>query len=133
MRKIFMVLILAFFALSPVFANAAFIDQGSPAPKTAPGFAGPISGSMADSVASAKNLEDGAPVALIGNIVSQLAGSKNKFVFKDQSGEITIKLGKKVFGKQTVTPDDNVLISGEVDRDYGDSVKIDVILLKVLR
>lgn len=134
MRKSALFLVLAVFVLAPAFASGAYIESSKPASvPLGPGFTGPFSGSMADSVAKALTLEDGAPVALIGNIVSQKAGSKNKYVFRDQSGEIAIEAGKKVFGKLSVTPQDSVLISGKIDRDFGKTAEIDVNVLKILK
>ncbi|MBD5608525.1 MAG: NirD/YgiW/YdeI family stress tolerance protein, partial [Desulfovibrio sp.] len=49
------------------------------------------------------------------------------------SGEITVEAGKKVFGKRSVTPQNTVLISGKIDRDYGKTAEIDVNVLKILK
>lgn len=90
------------------------------------GFSGPVSGSMADTVAAAKQLADDARVVLTGNIVSQLAGSKNEYIFKDATGEIQVEIAPRVFRGLNITPDDKVRISGKVDKDMGKDIEIDV-------
>lgn len=130
MKKLVVTAILAAFILGPISAHAAFADnpgqeQGS--------FSGPISGAMADTVAKAKELPDDAPVILTGNIVSQVAGHRNRYVFKDATGEIPVKIGEKAFRGQNVTPGDTVRISGKVDKDWGKELKIKVKRIEIVR
>ena len=112
-------------------AQAAFDGPGAKA--TAGGFAGPVSGAQADTVAKAVTLGDDAPVVLTGNIVSQVAGSKDKFIFKDATGEVRMEIDRKVFAGRTVTPQDTVRIIGEVDKDLGKDVKIEAKALEILK
>lgn len=109
-------------------AQAAFEGPGA---KAAGGFDGPVSGAMADTVAKAVTLGDDSPVVLTGNIVSQVAGSKDKFLFKDATGEVRVEIDRKVFAGRTVTPKDTVRIMGKVDKDFGKDVKIDVKMLEI--
>lgn len=112
-------------------AQAAFDGPGAKA--AAGGFEGPVSGAMADTVAKAVTLGDDSPVVLTGNIVSQVAGSKDKFTFKDATGEVRVEIDRKVFAGRTVTPKDTVRIMGKVDKDFGKDVKIDVKALEILK
>lgn len=113
-------------------AQAAFDGPGAKTAATG-GFEGPVSGVMADTVAKAVTLGDDSPVVLTGNIVSQVAGSKDKFTFKDATGEVRVEIDRKVFAGRTVTPKDTVRIMGKVDKDFGKNVKIDAKALEILK
>ena len=97
------------------------------------GFSGPVSGVQADTVAKALTLGDDAPVVLTGKIVSQVAGKKDKFIFKDATGEVRMEIDRKVFAGQSVTPEDTVRIVGKVDKDLGKDVKIEAKSLEIVK
>ena len=104
------------------------------APALAAGvFSGPVSGVQADTVAKALTLGDDAPVVLTGKIVSQVAGKKDKFIFKDATGEVRMEIDRKVFAGQSVTPEDTVRIVGKVDKDLGKDVKIEAKSLEIVK
>lgn len=132
MRKLFAAAIMAALAFGPVFAHADFVENARQAQPQG-SYSGPISGAMADTVAKARELPDDSPVVLTGNIVSQIAGHKNRYVFKDASGEIPVKIGEKAFWGQNVTPGDTVRISGKVDKDWGKELKIKVKRIEIVR
>lgn len=132
MRKISVLVILAALILSPMPVLSAFEGPNSGV-QNAGGYSGPISGAMADTVAKAKDLSDDSPVVLTGKIVSQVAGKKHKFIFKDQTGEITVKIDKKAFDGQDVTPQNTIRISGKVDKDFGEEAEIDAKQIKILK
>ena len=86
------------------------------------GFEGPNGQVPADSLAPASDhYESGAgtkclddtPCTLEGNILERL--SKNKYVFQDDSGKITVEIGQRIFGSNRVTPGD----AGEADGRSG--------------
>ena len=112
-------------------AQAAFEGPGAKA--AASGFSGPVSGAQADTVAKAVTLGDDAPVVLTGNIVSQVAGKKDKFIFKDATGEVRMEIDRKVFAGQSVTPQDTVRIVGKVDKDLGKEVEIEAKSLEIVK
>lgn len=85
------------------------------------GFTGPGPGVV--SVAHAKTMADDAPVTLQGNIVQHLGGER--YLFKDDSGTITVDIDDDKWGTLKVGPGDLVKISGEVDKDWN-KVEIDV-------
>lgn len=127
-------LILAVFLASP--ACAEFVGPGgkSGAPAALKGgFHGPLSGAQAETVAGAKNLPDNAPVVLVGNIVSKVAGSKKKYIFRDSSGEIVLEISPKVFKGLDVTPADTVRVSGKLDQDFGEEPEVEVKELEALK
>lgn len=126
MRKL-LVLLAALMLAAP--AQAAF--QGPTAGNG--GFRGPGNGQTATvTVEQAKRLPDDAKVTLTGSIVNQLPNTKDKYTFRDQSGDIQIDVDRKVFRNQTVTPESIVRIQGEVEKDFGHPVEIDVNLLEIV-
>lgn len=66
---------------------------------------------------------DDARVALKGHIVQNL-GDKD-YLFKDDSGTITVKIGQKRWEGQEISPSDLVVIHGKIDKDWSE-VEIDV-------
>lgn len=129
MRILLVIAICAFLAAP---AQAAFEGPGAPA-QPGGSFQGPIAGAQAATVAEALTLGDDAPVTLTGNIISQVAGSNDKFNFRDATGEMKVEIGRKVFQGRTVTPRDTVRISGKVDKDLGKPAEIDVKMLEIIK
>ena len=120
-------------SLALLAALALPFALSAPAQAATGGFAGPVSGAQADTVAKALTLGDDAPVVLTGNIVSQVAGKKDKFIFKDATGEVRMEIDRKVFAGQSVTPADTVRIVGKVDKDLGKDVKIEAKSLEIVK
>ena len=121
-----MVLALAFPAMA---AQGGF--QG---PGQAPGgFQGPTSGVQADTVAKALKAWDDAPVMLTGHIVERVAGSDDKYNFRDATGTIVVEIDHEVFAGRTVTPADRVRLSGKLDKEMMDPTKVDVKVLEILK
>lgn len=108
------------FASTSVFAE--FIGQNSQTiQKEQGGFMGPsISKTTVEKVKTSK---DDMPVVLEGNIIQHLG--KDKYLFRDQTGDITIEIDNDDWKGVTVTPKDSVTIYGEVDKDWN-SIEIDV-------
>ena len=97
------------------------------------GFQGPTSGSGVDTVAKALKARDDAPVVLTGNIVSRMAGSDDKYMFRDATGEILVEIDHEVFAGRDVTPANTVRLSGEVDNDLLKPIKIDVKFMEIVK
>ena len=115
-----MVLALAFPAMA---AQGGF--QG---PGQAPGgFQGPTS------VVKALKAWDDAPVMLTGHIVERVAGSDDKYNFRDATGTIVVEIDHEVFAGRTVTPADRVRLSGKLDKEMMDPTKVDVKVLEILK
>ncbi|KNC91363.1 YgiW/YdeI family stress tolerance OB fold protein [Trabulsiella odontotermitis] len=109
---------------APVFAanQGGFTGPGSSTTQTqGGGFQGPDGSST--TVENAKTLRDDTWVTLRGNIVERI--SDDLYVFKDATGTINVDIDHKRWNGVTVTPQDNVEIRGEVDKDWN-SVEIDV-------
>lgn len=126
-------LFLALMLAAPSYA--AF--SGSPAgaagsmPSTG-GFQGPSGGNFIDTVAKAAGAWDDTPVVLTGNIIEHMAGTDDKYIFRDATGQIMVDIDPEKFMGHNVTPQNKVRISGKVDKDTMRAAKIDVKMLEVL-
>lgn len=74
-------------------------------------------------VQSVAGLKDGDMVTLEGKITKRI--KKDKYIFADKTGNIRVEIDKKVWRGQNVTPDDMIMITGEIDKD-DDRTTIDV-------
>lgn len=123
MKKISMIAI-----AGVIFASAARADdvvtdtmviEEVPAPvvvSSAPTSNGTVV-SVADTVVTidqVRNMNDGANVVVRGNILERI--DDEKYTFQDASGTITIEVEDDVWGGRNVSPDDTVILYGEVDR-----------------
>lgn len=97
------------------------------------GFSGPVTGSQANNVAEALKLPDDARITLTGKITSKLAGSKDEYMFADDTGEIQIEVKPKVFGGLDVTQDTIVRISGKMDKDFASKPEIEVRHIEIVK
>ena len=128
----FFALLLVLCLSAPAYAAGGFEGPGS-AVQGQGGFQGPTTGTGVDTVAKALKARDDAPVVLTGNIISRKAGSDDKYMFRDSTGEILVDIDHKVFAGRTVTPQNTVRLSGEVDNDLLEPIKIDVKMLEIVR
>lgn len=74
-------------------------------------------------VKQAMGMADDSMVTLQGKIEKRI--KKDKYVFQDATGTMTVEIDKDIWNGQTVTPQDTVTIGGELDRD-GQHTKLDV-------
>lgn len=127
--------ILGTFALCALLASPAMAAFQGPGSDQAGGFTGPgvtAAGSNATTVEKAKTMHDDSIVTLTGNIVSKQPGSKDKYMFRDATGDILVEIDHKRFMGKDVTPANTVRITGEVDKDFGKAIEIDVKNLEVV-
>ena len=117
--------ILTALALVLLLASPAFADfqGGAPAPAQG-GFQGPGASGATSTVAEAKRARD---------IVSRAGGDHEHYIFRDKTGEIIVDIDDKYFSGRTVTPQNLVRISGEVDKEILERTKIDVKQLEILQ
>jgi len=102
------------------------------------GFAGigPGSGTNAQvqtvTASQVKNLWEGSLVILTGNIVNSLG--REKFTFRDSTGEVTIEIDSNlwVLLDLTVSANDRVEIRGEIEIQKNRTMVVDVLYLKKL-
>ena len=114
----------------PAFAQPGFQGPGA---GQGGGFQGPTAGIQADTVAKALKAWDDAPVMLTGHIVERVAGSDDKYNFRDATGTIVVEIDHEVFAGRTVTPADRVRLSGKLDKEMMDPTKVDVKILEILK
>lgn len=75
-------------------------------------------------VAEALKVSDDTPVKLAGKIEKSLGNEK--YLFKDATGTITIEIDDDDWRGVTATPDSELIIEGEVDKDMFRDTEIDV-------
>jgi uncharacterized protein (TIGR00156 family) len=75
------------------------------------GYTGPV---QTSTVAQARTFAHHAPVIVSGNIVQAIGG--DTYLFRDSSGEITLKIGPRewMYFGSTIGPQDTIEISGEI-------------------
>ncbi|HDU8582672.1 MAG: YgiW/YdeI family stress tolerance OB fold protein [Morganella morganii] len=101
-------------------ANGGFEGPGATAAATTTtaaqngGFSGPDARKM--TVADALKLSDDAPVVLRGTIVRQL--DNKHYEFKDSTGTIRAEISPKRWGGLKVTPQDEIEVEGEIDKEW---------------
>lgn len=95
-------------------ATAAFVDQNA----------------KVSTVAEALEMRDDSLVVLEGNIQKHLY--KDKYLFADHTGEITVEIDAEDWMGHDVTPQDKVQISGEIDKDWF-STEVDVDRVKIIK
>ena len=120
--------ILSVTALSLVLGlSSAAFAQGFQGTAEMGGFQGP--GLSNSTVAEALKLGDDTAVVLEGKIEKSLG--KEKYVFSDNTGSVTVEIDNEDWRGQKVTPNDTVVIQGEIDKDlFKTEIDVDVITLK---
>ena len=130
-RKTIIALALASLLTFPCAVSAA--NGGFQGPQGGMGgFQGPTSAADADTVAKALKCWDDAPVTLTGNIVERLAGSDDKYMFRDATGQVMVDIDEDLFIGRTVTPQTKVRLHGKVDKEIMEPTKIDVKRLEII-
>ena len=92
-------------------ANAGFVD-GAKTDNTRGGFVG--GPQTVSTVAQASDMRDDTPVVVVGKIVRSVGDEK--YLFEDGTGSIVVEIDDDDWRGQTVTPNDKVKLSGEIDR-----------------
>ena len=81
-------------------------------------------------VAEALKMRDDTMVTLEGNIQKRLY--KDKYLFADKTGEITVEIEREDWRGIDVTPQDTIQIRGEIDKDWF-STEVDVDSVKIVK
>lgn len=102
-----------------VFAST---PQGFNGPALQQGFNGPFQGPH--TVAMALDASDDTPVVLTGNISANIGGEMYQFV--DQTGSISVEIDHNKWLGLSITPENQVTIYGEVDKNFSQTATIDV-------
>jgi len=104
---------------------AMFISFNMANAQLAGGFDGPRAPSMAPiTIEEALSMGDDTIVVLRGKIVHSLGDEK--YLFKDDTGEVIIEIDDEDWHGVKVTPEDTLEIVGEIDKEFFEKTKIDV-------
>ena len=110
MKKIFVATMMAIMLALPGLALAD-------------GFSGSKAEAVTATIAELSNLPDDAKVYVTGKITRELGDEK--YEFKDEAGNtVTVKIKDRLFEGINVSPDDLLVIYGELDKGYT-SMKIE--------
>ena len=101
-------------AVLAALASAGLCATAARAEAAAGGFTGPGPGLV--TVEQARALPDDAPLSIKGRIVQHLG--KDKYLFRDETGEITVEIDHDLWRGLTVGPEDTVVIHGEMDKEW---------------
>lgn len=96
-------------------------------------FEGPQSTASVTTAAAVAGAADNASCMLQGHIIEKITGSKEKYTFKDASGQVVVEIDDHVFAGRTVTPAMQVKITGKVDTSKTKPSKVDVKTLEILK
>lgn len=97
------------------------------------GFQGPVGGSQISTVSAALKAWDDTPATLTGHITQRMAGSDDKYMFRDATGEMLVDIDHELFVGRVVTPQTTVRLHGEVDKDLMKPTKLDVKFLEIVQ
>ncbi|MEC5344197.1 NirD/YgiW/YdeI family stress tolerance protein [Brenneria populi] len=134
MKKAAALFAIAALCSAPVFAaqsGGGFLDPNAATPQQQPaqgGFSDP-NGSVT-TVAKAKDLKDDSWVTLRGSIERRVGDED--YLFRDETGSITVEIDDKYWNGQTITPQDKVELQGEIDKGFNSS-ELDVKQVKKIQ
>ncbi|MDH2068983.1 YgiW/YdeI family stress tolerance OB fold protein [Pantoea sp. GD03673] len=134
MKKHAAILAVVMLASAPVFAaqQGGFVDPSAPAAQTQT--ATGQGGFHADhtsvvTVKQAEEMKDDSWITVRGKLEKQIGNED--YLFRDQTGTMKVEIDHKHWNGQTITPKDNVELTGELDKDFN-SIEMDVKQVKKL-
>ncbi|MDR0549090.1 MAG: NirD/YgiW/YdeI family stress tolerance protein [Deltaproteobacteria bacterium] len=117
-----------FWGFWPNLSQAQLSVPGGTVGQQGGGFSGP--GLAPSTAQEAIKARDDSYVILKGQIVRHLG--KDKYLFRDVTGEINVDIDRDKWLGQTVTPETTVEIRGEIDKDWN-SVEVDVDQITIVK
>ena len=93
-------------------AYAAGTDEAPAAPQTTRKAKGVTKVAPVDTVAKALTSANKTPVAVTGTIVEAVQGKKNRYVFEDGTGRMTVALSKKAAAAAHIKAQSKVRLTG---------------------
>ena len=93
-------------------AYAAGTDEAPAAPQTTRKAKGVTKVAPVDTVAKALTSANKTPVAVTGTIVEAVQGKKNRYVFEDGTGRMTVALSKKAAAAAHIEAQSKVRLTG---------------------
>lgn len=95
------------------------------------GFQGPSkSKRIMRDVISALNASDDTKIQLTGRLTMSVGDEE--YIFEDPTGDITVEIDDDIWLGRTITPETNIVIRGEVEKDWN-NISIDVDSLDVIK
>lgn len=70
------------------------------------------------------DMEDEKRVSLVGQIINVLGD--DKYIFKDQTGEVIVEIDDEDLQGKKFTTENTIEITGIIDKEFSDSMQIDV-------
>ncbi|ORM74849.1 TIGR00156 family protein [Pantoea wallisii] len=124
MKKSAALLAIVALAATPVLAaqQGGFVDPNAPAAQTKAG------GFQADkasvvTVKQAEEMKDDSWITVRGTLEKQIGDED--YQFRDSTGTMKVEIDHKRWNGQTVSPKDQVELTGELDKDFN-SIELDV-------
>ncbi|MDI9223153.1 YgiW/YdeI family stress tolerance OB fold protein [Pantoea sp. EA-12] len=124
MKKSAAILAIVMLAATPVLAaqQGGFVDPNAPKTQVHAG------GFQADNtsvvtVKQAEEMKDDSWITVRGNLDKQIGDED--YLFRDSSGTMKVEIDHKRWHGQTITPKDQVELTGELDKDFN-SIELDV-------
>ncbi len=93
------------------------------------GFDGPRATPKIVTAVSINDMRDDTKVTLEGYLVEQI--SEKHYLFKDDTGDVEVEIDDKVFRGANVTPEIQIRLVGEVDKDWK-MITVDVDSLEIV-
>ena len=116
-KKMLSALVAGAFALTMGAAQAQYVGGGQP------------QGSTVSQVLS--QARDNQYVTVQGFLVQKVGNEE--YILQDKTGQILVDIDHHVFAGQQVSPQTEVVLHGEVDKDFGRQTEIDVDSLSLVR
>ncbi|NRD34323.1 YgiW/YdeI family stress tolerance OB fold protein [Shewanella sp. DC2-4] len=111
-------------------ASQAGFQPTTGEPQIQGGFQGPSARQVIHDVVSALNASDDAQIELTGHIISSIG--HDDYIFRDATGDIKVEIDDDLWRGNTVTPETQVIIRGEVDKDWSE-VTIDADNIQIVQ
>ena len=104
-----LIILMSLMLAAPAYAAGT---ADAPATTTAPMAKGVTKVAPVDTVAKALASANKTPVSVIGTIVEAVQGKKNRYVFEDGSGRMTVALSKKAAAAAHIEAQSKVRLTG---------------------
>ena len=105
-----LILLMSLMLAAPAYA--AGTDEAPAAPQTTRKAKGVTKVAPVDTVAKALTSANKTPVAVTGTIVEAVQGKKNRYVFEDGTGRMTVALSKKAAAAAHIEAQSKVHLTG---------------------
>ena len=105
-----LIMLMSLMLAAPVYA--AGTDEAPAAPQTTRKAKGVTKVAPVDTVAKALTSANKTPVAVTGTIVEAVQGKKNRYVFEDGTGRMTVALSKKAAAAAHIEAQSKVRLTG---------------------